>query len=158
MAGRVADFVNLHRRFSEVRDYLAKLAPPGKLAGRQHLDPVELGPPILPFINLVDVIRQGEELRFRFRLVGTRQTHAAGREITGKFTEEAVLPEYVDRINHNMRTVVQTKTPIYDAFPMPHPHREFIATERVYFPLATDGETVDMILTVSRYPDASNLG
>src|SRR5437763_2520761 len=136
MAGRIADFVNLHRRFSEVRDYLARVAPSGKLAGRHHLDPVELGPSILPFINLVDVVRQGEELRFRFRLVGTRQTYAAGREITGQFTEEAVLPEYVDRINHNIRAVVQDKTPIYDAFPMPHPQREFIATERVYFPLA----------------------
>ena len=105
MAGRVADFVNLNSRFSEVQDYLGKAAPPGKLAGRQHIDPVDLGTSILPFINLVEVIRQGEGLRFRYRLVGTRQTYAAGREITGKFTEEAVLPEYLDRINHNMRAV-----------------------------------------------------
>ena len=158
MAGRIADFVNLNSRFSEVQDYLGKAAPPGKLAGRQHIDPVELGTSILPFINLVEVIRQGEGLRFRFRLVGTRQTFTAGREVTGKFTEEAVLPEYLDRINQNMRAVVQNKTPIYDAFPMPHPRREFIETERVYFPLATDGETVDMILTVHRYPDAWDLG
>src|SRR5438105_7649817 len=101
MAGRVADFVNPNSRFSAVRDYLAKAAPPGKLAGRQHFDPVELGPTILPFIALVAVVQQGEGLRFRFRLVGTRQTFAAGREITGKFTEEAVLPEYLDRVNQN---------------------------------------------------------
>jgi hypothetical protein len=67
--------------------------------------------------------------------------------------EDAVLPEYVDRIKSNMRTVVQSKAPIYDAFPMPHPKRDFIHTERIYFPLASDGELVDMILIVNGYPD-----
>jgi hypothetical protein len=92
-------------------------------------------------------------LRFRFRLVGSRQSDIAGREITGKLVEDAVLPEFVDRIKSNMRAVVQSKTPVYDAFPMPHPKRDFIRTERIYFPLASDGELVDMILIVNGYPD-----
>jgi hypothetical protein len=36
---------------------------------------------------------------------------------------------------------------------MPHPKRDFIQTERIYFPLAADGEVVDMILIVNGYPD-----
>jgi hypothetical protein len=148
-----ADFEKLHRRFALVRDYLVRMAPAGKLPGRQHIDPVDLGPRLLPFINLVETVWDDGELRFRYRLVGTQQTAAAGREITGKFVEDAVLPAYVARIKRNMRVVVYSRTPIYDTFPMPHPQREFIQTERVYFPLATDGETVDMILIVNGYPD-----
>ena len=153
MAPGVPEFDQLHSRFSLVCDYLARIAPAGKLPGRQHFDPLAVGPRIIPFINLVDVIRDEPGLRFRFRLVGSRQSDIAGREITGKLVEDAVLPEFVDRIKSNMRAVVQSKTPVYDAFPMPHPKRDFIRTERIYFPLASDGELVDMILIVNGYPE-----
>jgi hypothetical protein len=146
------DYASLHPRYARVRDYLQQVAPPGRLPGRTHIDPGELRD-LLPLINLADVVRDKDRLRFRFRLVGTEQTEKAAREITGKFVEDAVLPEFVDRIVANMRTVVEQKTPLYDRFPMPHPEREFIDSERIYFPLAADGETVDMILIVNGYPD-----
>lgn len=145
------NFLRLHPRFATLRDYLAQAAPPGRLPGRQDIDPTRLKA-LLPFINLVDVERNAEGLRFRFRLTGTLQTEVAGREINGRYVEDAVLPEYVDRIRSNMRQCVTTRRPIYDRFPMPHPDRDFIDTERVYFPLARDGETVDMLLILNDYP------
>ena len=147
----VPDYSSLHPRFARVRDYLLKVAPAGRLPGRQHVDPAVIRD-LLPMVNLVDVVRDKDRLRFRFRLVGTEQTEKAAREITGKFVEDAVVPEFVDRITGNMRTVVEQRAPLYDRFPMPHPKREFIDSERIYFPLATDGESVDMILIVNGYP------
>ncbi len=146
------DFAALHPRYAVMRDYLARIAPPGRLPGRQNFSPTDLEPSLLPFINIAEVVRDGAALRFRYKLVGTQQTAIAAREITGRFVEEAVLPEFVDRINRNMRGVVELRRPIYDAFPMPHPERTFIQTERVYFPLASDGETVDRIVIVNGYP------
>lgn len=148
------DYDALHPWFREVRDYLASIAAPGKLAARQNLDPCWFRS-TLRFVNLVDVVRGDVGMRFRFRLVGTSQTDLARREITGLFVEDAVLPAYVERITTNMRTVVGTKAPIYDRFPMPHLDREFIDSERVYFPLASDGENVDMILVACNYPGAA---
>lgn len=145
------NFARLHPRFATLRDYLAQVAPPGRLPGRQDIDPTRLKA-LLPFINLVDVERSAEGMRFRFRLTGTLQTEIAGREINGRYVEDAVLPEYVDRIRGNMRQCVTARRPIYDRFPMPHPDRDFIDTERVYFPLARDGETVDMLLILNDYP------
>lgn len=145
------DYASLHPRYARVRDYLQQVAPPGRLPGRQHVDPGALRD-LLPMINLVDVVRDNDRLRFRFRLVGTEQTEKAAREITGKFIEDAVMPEFVERINANMRAVVAERAPLYDRFPMPHPQREFIDSERIYFPLAGDGEHVDMILIVNGYP------
>lgn len=146
-----SDFDALDPRFTWMRDYLRGIAPPGRLPGRQHVEPPLFGR-LLPFINLVDVERHGDDLRFRFRLIGTAQSIVAGREITGKYVEEAVLPEYVYRIRSNMALATARGVPVYDAFAMPHPGREFIHTERVYFPLATDGITVDMILILNAYP------
>ncbi len=144
------DWDALHPWYRAVRDYLASLAPAGKIASRNDLDPCWFRS-TLRFVNLVDVIHSAEGPRFRFRLVGTRQTELARREITGLFIEDAVLPDYVERIAANMRAVMRTKAPVYDRFPMPHPEREFIDSERVYFPLASDGENVDMILVACNY-------
>ena len=146
-----SDFDALDPRFRWMRDYLRGIAPPGRLPGRHQVDPPVFGR-LLPFINLVDVERHGDDVRFRFRLVGTAQSIVAGREITGKYVEEAVLPEYVYRIRSNMALATARGRPVHDAFAMPHPGREFIHTERVYFPLASDGTTVDMILILNAYP------
>jgi hypothetical protein len=55
-------------------------------------------------------------------------------------------------VNGNMRAVVAGKRAVYDRFPVPHPNRTSIDTERLYYPLATDGVTVDMLLVLHRYP------
>lgn len=150
---RSPDYASLHPRFAWMRDYLDRVASPGTLPGRQHIDPVALRA-ILPFINLVDVERAPDgRLRFRFRLVGTLQTTAAGREISGKYLDDAVDPKYVERIRTNMTTATEHRQAVYDRFNMPHPEREFIDSERVYFPLARDGVTVDMLLILNFYPD-----
>lgn len=149
---RQPDYPTLHPRFGWMRDYLALIAPPGGLPGRQALDP-SLFKPLLPFVNLVDVVRLPDRLDFRFRLVGTLQTELAGREITGKRIEEAVMPDFVARIRDNMAAAVQQRTAIYDRFPMPHPGRDCIDTERIYFPLASNGRDIDMLLILNGYPE-----
>ena len=146
-----ADFGKLHPWFTWVKQYLDGCAGGRTLAGRKDIDPGCFGPN-LHLLNLADVVRDGEAMRFRFRLVGSTQSEMAGREITGRFVEDAVLPKFVDRINANMRAVVDTCRPVYDRFPMPHPERDFLDSERVYFPLASDGEGVDMILIACSYP------
>ena len=149
------DYAKLDPQFARMRDYLIGVCPPGKLPGRQHIDPLAIRS-MLSFTNLVDVIREDDGLRFRFRLIGTLQSTAAGREISGRYLEDAVLPEFVDRIRANMTAVVERREPLYDRFGMPHPDRDFIDTERIYFPLARDGETVDMLLILNGYPDEAD--
>lgn len=149
------NYAKLDPQFARMRDYLAGIAPPGKLPGRQHVDPLAIRA-LLSFTNLVDVERVDGRLRFRFRLVGTLQGTAAGREISGQYLEDAVLPEFLERIRANMTAVVESGEAIYDRFGMPHPGRDFIDTERIYFPLARDGETVDMLLILNGYPDEAD--
>ena len=144
-----SDFDALDPIYGDLFDFLASKAPTGQLPGRRHFDPLDV-PQYLGYLNLVEVHRH-ERLKFRFRLHGTMQTEAAGRDVTGLYVEDAVIPEFVDRINGNMTMVVETGQPVYDRFQMPHPNRGFIDSERVYYPLATDGSTVDMILILNAY-------
>lgn len=144
-----SDFASLDPKYLALYDLLATKAPAARLPGRQHFDVLDV-PDLMGFLNLAEVHRNGR-LRFRFRLHGTVQTEAAGRDVTGMFVEQAVIPEYVDRINANMTMVVERKLPVYDRFQMPHPNRGYLDSERVYYPLATDGETVDRILILNGY-------
>lgn len=151
LAGRPP--TDLHSRFLDMLDYLASKAPEGKLPGRQHIDPLDFRG-VLSLVNLMDVDRSGGEERFRYRLVGEAQTRNVGRELTGLYLEEAVVPELLPRVHANMSKAFSTRQAVYDSFPMPHPDRQYIVAQRMYHPLAGDGETVDMLLVLHGYdPD-----
>lgn len=144
----------LHPRFLEMMRYLESVAPEGLLPGRQHIDPLDFRQ-VLTLVNLVDVERDDSGgLRFRYRLVGQEQTLRSGREITGQLVEDAVLPALRPRVEANMRKAVVSGLPVFDSFPMPHPDREFIVSQRAYYPLAGDGSTVDMLLILHDYDPA----
>jgi len=140
----------LDPKYLWMRDYLSALNPKD-LAAKKDVDPTVF-PEHMPFVNLVDVLYE-EEIRFKFRLVGGEQNRGAGRFIAGQFVEDAVLPDFIDRIRANMMTAVETGQPVYDRFPMPHPDKSFVDSERVYFPLAKDGRTVDTLLILNGYAD-----
>ncbi|MEQ8354130.1 MAG: PAS domain-containing protein [Kiloniellaceae bacterium] len=140
----------IHARFLAMIRYMKKVAPRGALPGRQHIDPVEFRQ-VLTLVNLVDVERTGGKTRFRFRLVGEQQTRAAGRSITGLVVEDAVIPELAPRITANMTQVLARRLPVYDSFAMPHPDRQFIDSQRMYFPLAADGRVIDKLLILNGY-------
>lgn len=145
-------YATLHPRFGWMHDYLALVAPPGLLPGRQHVEPYVFKT-LLPFVNLVDVLHEVAQLDFRYRLVGTMQTEIAGREITGLRLADAVVSELAPRIRHNMEQTVEQRIAFYDRFPVPHPSRDFIISERIYYPLAQNGVDVDMLLILNGYPE-----
>src|SRR5215831_14853199 len=87
----MAASLDQHPRFWRLADYLARKAPPGKLPGRQHIDPVEI-PDLLPFLMMIDVLpRESGRPRYRMRLIGTQVVELHGQEFTGQFVED-VLP------------------------------------------------------------------
>ncbi len=146
----------LRPQFLKIYQYLQSVAPEGRFPGRQHIDPLDFHD-LLTYVNLIDVESEPENPRFRFRLVGTTQTIMAKRDIAGLYVEEAVLPRFAHRIIDNLKRVVETGSPLYDRFSMPHPNREFIDSERVYYPLASDGENIDMIFVLNGYYGAGGL-
>ena len=141
-----------HPRFQELATYLAAKAPNGKLPGRQHVDPIEI-PQLLPYLSLVDVVREAGRLRYRFRLVGTDVVAKTAKDVTGKWVEEAFPAEAAAAIIKAYDGVVATRTPHHWANVMAVPGREHIRFERIVFPLASDGETIDMLIGVHAFAE-----
>jgi hypothetical protein len=120
-----------------------------RLPGRQDIDPLEI-PDLLPHISMVDVVGQGDAMRFRFRLVGTANVEIAGREHTGAFIEDIFAPDDAARVRETYREMVATKEPHYWLTTLTVRGNPPVRYARLMVPLASDGETVDMLMGVFR--------
>lgn len=124
------------------------IMPPGKLPGRQHLHPASIAR-LLPGVWMMDV--QAEPFRLRYRLVGTRVVHGIGRDVTGRWVDEAhpdiaSKPAYIERY----RRVVETRIPSWRRGPPRLNIRfDFRTIENLVLPFASDGEHVDMLLALT---------
>ena len=137
-----------HPRFRRLADYLAAKAPPGKLPGRQHLDPLELFD-LLPYLMLMDVVRQPDgSARYKLRLVGTEAVAIQGSDGTGKFADEVLTGQDGAEIIRRYDEILKTRQPQYRRGVVATPGREHVQYERMAFPLARDGENVDMLIFV----------
>lgn len=129
--------------------YWEAIGPVGGLPGRQHFDPIDV-PSILANIWLIDV--QGEPLRFRFRLVGTRVVEFLGRDPTGLWIDEAYPSFSGSPTERDFMACVTAGAPRWRRGPpFMEADKDYAQVERVALPLAADGKNVDMLLCLSLY-------
>jgi PAS fold len=141
-------FLDAHPRFRRLADYLAAKTPPGNLPGRQHIDPIEI-PDLLPFLLLADVIIEpGHETQYRVRLSGTSVSMLRQINGTGKLVRDIMADSDQIEILRDFDEVLATRQPQYRERVVPLPGDEHVAYARVAFPLARDGERIDMMILV----------
>ena len=138
-----------HPKVRALFDYWRSVHPrEGGLPGRQHIDPIDI-PHLLPNVWLIDVKRN--PYRFRFRLVGTLIVNYAGEDNTGKWFDER-LPDFDPSV---FIDVVETGKPSWSrGRSKMRPEKDYYELERVRLPLASDGRTVDMILSLTVFFDS----
>lgn len=150
---------NAHASVQKLYSYWQSVAPEGKLPGRQHIDPVDLAS-LLPNIWLLDVHR--EPLRFWRRLVGTKIEEFSGGNLTGGWVHERKDDTKLSDVLKPLIDVVETKLPNWRrGKPNISGHKDYAELERLYLPLASDGETVDMILAITVFlkkPETADYG
>ncbi len=122
--------------------------PDQGLPGRQHFDPLQV-PQLLSWIWLVDVHR--EPLRFKFRLYGTQHIPPSGGDHTGKWIDEAYPNFVTSDVYADYVLVAEQGVPSYRKGNASYHAPEYKELERVMLPLATDGQTVDMIMAITVY-------
>jgi len=104
---------------------------------------------------LVDVLHEpGGALRYRIRLVGTQVVAIQGSDATGKFVGEVLNTDEVPAIFQGYDETVRSRQPGYRKGVVATAGRDHVFYRRVAFPLARDGETVDMLSFVFVRDDA----
>lgn len=123
---------------------------PGLLPGRDAIDPVTLGPDLLPLMALVEPVDDGR--RFRFRLVGTELARNAGLDLTGRHVDE-VNPNkaYAAYISDLYSQCALMRGPLYSETRYRAPGGRTGLTRRLICPLAADGRRIDMFIAVQTF-------
>lgn len=135
-------------------DYWRSVHPAGALPGRQHIDPMAI-PSLLPHLWMLDV--QRNPLRFRFRLIGTMIVKFTGRDSTGLWYDE-VYPDFAASDGFpGLTACALDGRPQYRSGPVSSiPDRGHVTAERLYLPLAKDGQLVDVLLNMTFYREQYN--
>jgi len=120
------------------------------MPARADIEPLEI-PALLPIIYLVDVEHAPQ--RFRVRLIGTQICAWTGRDPTGLYVDDPAYGAGALEAAAGYTEVTSRREPFYRTRPPPWPDRDFHTYEELLLPLATNGETVDMLfcgMTVTR--------
>lgn len=133
-----------HPKVRLLAEYWQAIHPATGLPGRQHFDPCDI-PSILRHLFLIDI--DAPHSRFTWRLMGTALVSIFGRDHTGLPLEGAYRAGTRAHSYQALCTVVTTKQPQWRRAPAAFAEdRDYLTMERVVFPLARDGTTVDMAL------------
>lgn len=120
-----------------------------RFPARADIDPLDF-PYVMGWIVLLDVER--DPLRFRCRVHGTQLIAKNQFDLTGKYLEDHPMPEFAAHSAQMWREVLDRGEPthgFYDQIMDEQPRR----FEALRLPLASDGETIDMLLVCTVYSD-----
>ncbi|WP_156092670.1 PAS domain-containing protein [Rhodovibrio salinarum] len=137
-----------HDEHRQLYDYWRSKRQGDRLPSRADINPADLRF-LLPRLALIDVLREHDNLTFRHRLTGTEIVARSGRDPTGKRFEELYRGEYLQTALATYREVVETGRPNTSdrVYPL-LPGRDYMRYDRLLLPLAADGVTVDMVMTL----------
>jgi hypothetical protein len=81
-------------RLRRGHDFWRSLRRENGLPHRKDMNPSEI-PELLPWINLVDVVWQGDSRRYRHRLLGTELVNYFRADVTGMWFDEVYTPVHL---------------------------------------------------------------
>lgn len=138
-------------RIRAIHTYWHSIRPADtRLPGRRDLDPLDI-PSLLTHVWLADIERA--PFRVRFRLVGSAIVKAVGRDLTGAYFDECFDDFENSEPHDTLFEVCNNGAPTWRRGPAMLTRRGYNVKqiERIFLPLAADGETVDMMLGLSVY-------
>ncbi|HXP05269.1 MAG TPA: PAS domain-containing protein [Stellaceae bacterium] len=137
------------RRFVE---YLRSKRGEGRYPARAALDPLDFRY-VLGDVVIIEAYRSPADSRrpwhFRYRLVCANVVERDGYNLTNQTLEDLPEPEYRERVRKTWLEVCETGMPA-------HGVRELVLDQRLRFyevvvlPLASNGEDIDMLISVQR--------
>ena len=122
-----------------------------RMPRRGDIDPVELVP-YLPAVMIVDVV--ADDRRYVYRLVGTREVDARGRDPTGRPVGEAFIGSSRERVLANYDRVQLTGRPHVDTGTVITTRDRLDDSHVIFLPLSEDDQSVTQILVYTVFdPD-----
>lgn len=104
----------------------------------------------LPGLAFMDLVREGDALRYRVRLMGSLLDELVA-PMTGKFVDEVVPPHFATKWAMQWSPALTDRRPVRAAGRVEFAGRRWYIAESFYAPLGEDGETPDILMVVAYY-------
>jgi hypothetical protein len=114
-----------------------------KMPRRSDIDPAEMVP-FLPRLMIVDVVDDAR--RYVYRLVGTREVDARGKDPTGRPVGEAFIGSSRERVLANYDRVSMTARPYVDTGTVITVQDKLDDSHVIFLPISEDDRKVTQIL------------
>lgn len=122
-------------------------ASPGAIPTRSQINPAEITG-VLPWLLVLEVLRHGNALDYRYRLAGTACTEIFGVDYTGRRLGEHLTPEGEEIRRREFANILESGKPIFSTTSLPVKSREFITVHRGVFPVRAAANDTDQIFVV----------
>lgn len=127
-----------HATLSALFRYWDKKRAERAMPARRDIDPIEMGPRLLPHLMLCELGDHGD--RIRFRLVGTFLVKRLGYDPTGQWLADLPKSDYLDFLAKTLRQTYAEAAPLYAASSFRWGTKSRLDTHHVLLPL-TNGDT-----------------
>lgn len=124
-------------------------AAPGRLPARSVFT-ARMMKDFLPDLSIMEVVRVGGGNRYRHRLVGTNVARYMG-EKTGMFLDDYLPEPALERTLMGYQTVIDARCALRFVTQFTMDPISYLSAEIFAAPLASDGVTTDMMLTVTDF-------
>ena len=128
----------------EIRDYWVDLKQNRLMPLKQEFNPAAIVRH-LPYVVLVDVFQ--DPLQFRYRLLGTKITELAGRNVTGKWLDEELYGDRTDDMLWMFRSCASSKRPVAVREQVQFVDKSWVNVDVVAFPLSDADGNITVILS-----------
>jgi hypothetical protein len=136
-------------KLSDVLELWKKHANGGKIPARSDFSARDLLR-VLPVLMIAQIVRTDGRERYRYRYVGTQAAQTIG-ELTGKMLDEALPEPARERTTECYKAIVEARGPLRFVTKFSLDQISYLSAEFLSAPLACDGTTIDMVMTVTDF-------
>jgi hypothetical protein len=119
------------------------------MPARRDIDPIEMGPKLLPHLMLCELADRGN--RIRFRLVGTFLVKRLGYDPTAQWLADLPRSDYLDFLAKLLRQSYAEAAPVYAASSFRWGVKGRLDAYHLLLPLTTGGSEPSMALVGAAY-------
>ena len=140
------------RAFGDFIRYVISIHPADRLPGREAFDPIRI-PALLPGIVLVQVDRSSGAARFLTKVAGENVLIACPAPMLRRYIDEVVadIPGADSALQRRQAVLDCGHSVMYQGRPLINHAVKMMALEYCHCPLASDGATIDYILSYFQY-------
>lgn len=100
-----------------------------------------------PFFGWVTITEiEHDPFRIKYRLIGTKITTLANRDVTGRYLDEVYSPEVYGELIKGYRAVLERRMPVRVTARYRHIEKDYLSIDSLLAPLSNDGKSIDMII------------